>query len=158
VTMAPTRSDSPSWVAAILEWRWIWIAARTVLTAAYVYGGFVKLFDFNAAIAEQEHFGLHPGRLWAAIAIVVELGGSALVISGRLVWLGAGAIGILTAIATIVANDFWNAQGAGQVTVANTFLEHLGLIAGFVLVAIMSERAVADVSVIKEWPVSKGVR
>jgi hypothetical protein len=39
----------------------------------------------------------------------------------------------------------------------NTFLEHLGLIAGFVLVAIMSERAVADVSVSKGWPISKGV-
>ena len=35
--------------------------------------------------------------------------------------------------------------------VANTFLEHFGLIAGFVLVAIMSERAVERV------PVSKGV-
>jgi uncharacterized membrane protein YphA (DoxX/SURF4 family) len=150
--MAPLGSDSPSWVAAILGWRWTWIAARVVLTAAYVYGGFVKLFDFNAAIAEQEHFGLHPGWLWAAMSIIVELGASALVISGRLVWLGAGAIGALTAIAMLVANDFWNAQGAGRVMVANTFLEHLGLIAGFVLVAVMSERAVAGV------PVSKGVR
>ena len=142
---------NPSWVAAILEWRWTWIAARIVLTSAYVYGGFVKLLDFHAAIAEQEHFGLHPGWLWAAMTIVVELSGSALVISGRLVWLGAGALGVLTAIATFVANDFWHAQGAGYALVVNTFLEHLGLIAGFVLVAIMSERAVADI------PVTKGV-
>jgi uncharacterized membrane protein YphA (DoxX/SURF4 family) len=157
VTMATLGSDSPSWVAAILGWRSTWLAARIVLTAAYVYGGFVKLLDFHAAIAEQEHFGLHPGWFWAAIAVVVELGGSALVISGRLVWLGAGALGVLTAIATLVANDFWHAQGGGQVMLTNTFLEHLGLIAGFVLVAIMSERAVADVSVSKGWPVSKGV-
>jgi uncharacterized membrane protein YphA (DoxX/SURF4 family) len=148
--VASRGSDSPSWVAAILGLRWTWLTARIVLTSAYVYGGFVKLFDFHAAIAEQEHFGLHPGWLWAAMTIVVELGGSALIISGRLVWLGAGAIGVLTAIATVVANDFWNAQGVGRVMVTNTFLEHLGLIAGFVLVAIMSERAVADV------PVSKG--
>ena len=53
--------DGPAWIAAILRWRWIWLAARVVLTSAYVYGGFVKLFDFHAAIAEQEHFGLHPG-------------------------------------------------------------------------------------------------
>jgi uncharacterized membrane protein YphA (DoxX/SURF4 family) len=145
----PGASDSPSWVAAILGWRWTWLAARVVLTSAYVYGGVVKLIDFHAAIAEQEHFGLHPGWFWAALAIVIELGGSALVIFGRFVWLGAGAIGALTAIAMLVANDFWNAQGAGRVMVANTFLEHLGLIAGFVLVAIMSQRAVV--------PVSKGV-
>ena len=83
------------------------------------------------------------------MSIVVELGGSALVISGRLVWLGAGALGVLTAIATVVADDFWNARGSGQIMVTNTFLEHLGLIAGFVLVAILSQRGVANVSVSK---------
>jgi uncharacterized membrane protein YphA (DoxX/SURF4 family) len=71
--------------------------------------------------------------------------------SGRHVWLGAGAIGVLTAIATLVANDFWDTRGAEHDMAINTFLEHLGLIAGFVLVAIMSDRTVADV------PVGKGV-
>lgn len=147
LTMATVGFDKPSWVTTILGWRWTWVAARVVLTAPYVYGGFVRLSDFHAAIAEQERFGLHPGWLWAVMAVVVELGGSALVISGRLVWLGAGAIGSLTAIATLVANNFWDAQGPADVMVINTFLEHLGLIAGFVLVAIMSERTIAIVPV-----------
>lgn len=133
-------SDSPGWVSAILAWRWTWPAARTVLASAYLYGGLVKLSDFQAAIAEQEHFGLHPGWLWAVMAIIVELGGSALVISGRLVWLGAGAIGVLTAIATFIANNFWTMEGHERFMAINTFLEHLGLIAGFVLAALMSER------------------
>ena len=132
-------SDRPNWVGTILEWRWTWLAARTILTSAYLYGGLVKVTDFKAAIAEQEHFGLHPGWLWAAIAIIVELGGTVLVISGRLVWLGAGAIGALTAIATLVANNFWTMEGHERFMAANTFLEHLGLIAGFVLAAAMSE-------------------
>jgi uncharacterized membrane protein YphA (DoxX/SURF4 family) len=62
-------------------------------------GGATKLLDFSAAAQEQEHFGLTPGRLWAVLAIIVGLGGSALVISGRLVWLGAGGLGVLTFIA-----------------------------------------------------------
>jgi uncharacterized membrane protein YphA (DoxX/SURF4 family) len=128
----------PVWVAAVLDWRWTWIAARVALTGAYLFGGIVKLSDFHGAMAEQERFGLYPGWLWAAAAIVVELGGSALVISGRLVWLGAGAIGVLTAIATFVANDFWTQRGPGQVMAANSFLEHIGLIAGMVLMAIMA--------------------
>jgi len=134
---------TPAWVAAILEWRWTWFAARTVLTSAYVFGGLVKLSDFQAAAAEQEHFGLHPGWLWAVAAILVELGGSALVISGRLVWLGAGAIGVLTAIATVVANDFWNLDGHARFMAETGFFEHLGLIAGFVLAAAITERAAA---------------
>jgi uncharacterized membrane protein YphA (DoxX/SURF4 family) len=132
-------SRTPQWVATILTWPWIWVAARTVLSSAYIFGGLVKLSDFHAAIAEQEHFGLHPGWLWAGAAIIVELGGSTLVISGRLVWLGAGAIGVLTGIATLVANDFWNLDGQARLMAANTFFEHLGLIAGFVLTAIMAE-------------------
>jgi hypothetical protein len=33
-------------------------------------------------VREQEHFGLYPSWLWASLAILVELGGSALVVSG----------------------------------------------------------------------------
>jgi uncharacterized membrane protein YphA (DoxX/SURF4 family) len=49
-------------------------------------GGLTKLLDFSAAIAEQEHFGLHPGWLWAVLTILIELGGSILVLSGYAVW------------------------------------------------------------------------
>ncbi|MDB5394763.1 MAG: putative rane protein of unknown function [Rhodospirillales bacterium] len=143
MTMAAAAAR-PVWVGAILEWRWTWLAARAAITSAYLYGGLVKLSDFQAAVAEQEHFGLHPGWLWAALAIVVELGGSVLVISGRLVWLGAGAIGVLTAIATLVANDFWNTEGHARFMAINGCLEHLGLIAGFVLAAVLSEKAAAN--------------
>jgi uncharacterized membrane protein YphA (DoxX/SURF4 family) len=36
-------------------------AARLALASAYLLGGVVKLFDFAAAVAEQERFGLYPG-------------------------------------------------------------------------------------------------
>jgi uncharacterized membrane protein YphA (DoxX/SURF4 family) len=132
-------SETPPWVAEILEWRWVWLAARIGLTSAYLLGGVMKLLDFPAAIAEQEGFGLRPGWLWAGATILVELVGSALVISGRLVWLGAGALGVLTAIAALVANKFWTVQGHDRMMMANTFFEHLGLIAAFVLIAAFAQ-------------------
>ena len=131
----------PSWIGAILAWRGTGLLARIALTSAYLLGGIVKLADFPAAIAEQEHFGLYPGMVWAALAILVELGGSALVISGRLVWLGAGALGVLTAIASFLANNFWALQGPERVMAMNSFFEHIGLIAGFVLAALMAAPA-----------------
>jgi uncharacterized membrane protein YphA (DoxX/SURF4 family) len=63
---------------------------------------------------------------------------SAFNISGRFVWLGAGALGVLTMIATYVANDFWNMQGADGFAATNAFFEHIGLVAGFVLAAIIA--------------------
>ncbi len=129
------RADTPRWTAEILGWLWTWRLARLALVSAYLVGGVAKLADFGGAIAEQEHFGLHPGWLWASIAVVVELGGSLLIVSGFLVWFGAGALGVLTAVAMLVANDFWTMTGHDRFTALNAFFEHLGLIAGLVLVS-----------------------
>lgn len=100
----------------------------------------MKLGDFQGAVTEQEHFGLRPGWLWATVAIVVELGGSALVILDRWVWFGTGGLGVLTAVAMLTANDFWTMTGRDRFMALNSFFEHLGLIAGLVLVAILSLR------------------
>lgn len=133
-------ADEPRWTATILSSRLLWHATRLALVSAYLLGGLVKLFDFAGAVAEQERFGLDPGWLWATLAIVVELGGSLLVLSDRLVWLGAGALGVLTFVAMLTANAFWSAPSAGRWMQANAFFEHLGLIAGLVLVAMLSDQ------------------
>ena len=66
----------------------------------------------------------------------VEIGGSALVVAGRWVWLGAGGLGVLTAVAMLTANNFWALSGNDRFAALNAFFEHLGLIAGLVLVCV----------------------
>jgi uncharacterized membrane protein YphA (DoxX/SURF4 family) len=132
---------SPAWVSAILRWPLLWHAARMALVSAYILGGSTKLLDFAGAVAEQEHFGLHPGWLWAAAAIVIELGGSLLVVVNRFVWLGAGGLGVLTFVAMLTANAFWTMGGHEKFMATNAFFEHLGLIAGLVVVSIASDGA-----------------
>jgi uncharacterized membrane protein YphA (DoxX/SURF4 family) len=134
------KTDTPRWVAAILSWPWLLPISRAALVSAFLIGGIQKLVDFPAAVAEQAHFGLQPAWLWAAAAIVVELGGSALVIFGRWVWLGAGGLGVLTAVAMLTANDFWAKTGDDRFMAINAFFEHLGLIAGLVLISLLSLR------------------
>jgi uncharacterized membrane protein YphA (DoxX/SURF4 family) len=136
----PTRTDTPRWISAILSWPSLLPVVKIALVSAFLIGGITKLSDFPAAAAEQEHFGFRPGWLWAAAAIVVELGGPVLVILGRWVWLGAGGLGVLTAVAMLAANDFWARTGHDRFMAMNSFFEHLGLIAGLVLVSILSLR------------------
>ncbi|BCG02692.1 hypothetical protein PPGU19_072600 (plasmid) [Paraburkholderia sp. PGU19] len=131
--MSTHAQGNPHWIAALLDQPWLPPMARTALVSAYLIGGVTKLANFHAAVHEQAHFGLHPGWLWAALAIVVELGGSACVIFSRFVWLGAGALGALTAVAMFVANDFWNLTGDAHFFALNAFFEHLGLIAALVM-------------------------
>jgi uncharacterized membrane protein YphA (DoxX/SURF4 family) len=132
------KTDTPGWIGAILSWPWLLPVARIALTSAFLIGGVQKLFDFPGAVAEQAHFGLQPAWLWAVAAIIVELAGSLLVIFGRWVWLGAGGLGVLTLVAMLTANNFWTMTGHDRFIALNAFFEHLGLIAGFVLVSVMA--------------------
>jgi uncharacterized membrane protein YphA (DoxX/SURF4 family) len=134
------KTDTPRWITAILSLPWLLPISRAALVSAFLLGGIQKLIDFPAAVAEQAHFGLQPGWLWAAAAIVVELGGSAMVIFGRWVWLGAGGLGVLTAVAMLTANDFWTKAGHERFIAANDFFEHFGLITGLVLISVLSLR------------------
>ncbi|WP_050401777.1 DoxX family protein [Bradyrhizobium embrapense] len=133
-------AGTPRWIAAILCWPWLLPIARGALVSAFLIGGIEKLADFPAAVAEQAHFGLQPAWLWAVAAIVVELGGSVLVIANRLVWLGAGGLGVLTFVAMLTANAFWQLVGHERFVAVNAFFEHLGLIAGLVVVTICAEK------------------
>jgi uncharacterized membrane protein YphA (DoxX/SURF4 family) len=138
--MPATAALTPRWIGAILGWQPTWFLARLALSSAYLLGGVDKAIDFPGAVAEQAHFGLQPAWLWAIVTIVVELGGALLLISGRLVWLAAGALSVLTAVATLVANNFWTMRGHEQFVATNSFFEHLGLIGGLVLAAVVAGR------------------
>jgi uncharacterized membrane protein YphA (DoxX/SURF4 family) len=141
--MRPDRSSAtPAFVAQVLDFAPVGFAARLLLVSAYLVGAFVKLSDWQGAVAEQAHFGLTPPALWAALTIAVELVGPALILSGRLVWLGAGMLGVFTLLAAILANAFW-AMSAGpeRFAATNAFFEHMGLVGAFVLVAILAHRS-----------------
>ncbi|WP_130279726.1 DoxX family protein [Rhizobium sp. BK696] len=116
-------------------------AVRTVallsLCAAYIQGPLTKIFDFGGAIAEMEHFGLHPAPVFAVAVIAFELTASALVVSGTLRWVGALALAGFTVLATFIALRFWELPaGMERMMATNAFFEHLGLAGAFVLVTI----------------------
>ena len=134
-----TGRGNPAWIRAWLTQPWVAPLVRVALVSAWLIGGVNKLLDFDAAVAEQAHFGLHPPALWAALAIVVEIGGSLCVVLRRFTWLGAGGLGVLTLVAMLVANDFWNHTGAAHFMALNSFFEHLGLIAALVLATLLED-------------------
>jgi uncharacterized membrane protein YphA (DoxX/SURF4 family) len=133
---------APHFVDAILDWPPTWFLARLALVSANLLGGIVKLTDWPGAVAEQAHFGMNPPAAWAALTIAIELIGPLLILSGRLIWLGAGMVGVFTLLAAFTANAFW-AMPAGpeRFAATNAFFEHIGLVGGFVLAALVAEQA-----------------
>ncbi|WP_230482249.1 DoxX family protein [Sphingomonas sp. Leaf21] len=134
-------STTPHFVDVIVQSRLAWFVARLALCGAYLLGGIVKLTDWPGAVAEQAHFGMTPPAIWAALTIAVELVGPLLILTGRFVWLGAGMLGVFTALAALTANAFWTMPpGPGRFAATNGFFEHIGLIGGFVLIAMIAGR------------------
>ena len=112
--------------------RWF---ALLMLCAAYLQGGVVKLADFAGAQAEMAHFGLP--QWFAAGVIALELGASAMILTGVRRWMGAIALAGFTLLATLIALRFWQLPvGPERFMAANAFFEHIGLAGGFVLVAL----------------------
>jgi len=111
--------------------------ARLCLASAFIQSGISKLIDFQGAMDEMQHFGLpHPG-LFAAAVILTQLGGSALLLTRRYCWLGAGILAVFTVMATLMAHRFWQFDGADRIHQTTTFFEHLGLVGGFALAALL---------------------
>ncbi|MFZ5673134.1 MAG: DoxX family protein [Pseudomonadota bacterium] len=114
--------------------RWL---ALLLLCAAYIQGPVTKILDFDGAIAEMTHFGLAPAPAFAVLVIVFELTASALILIGRWRWLAAVGLAGFTLIATFIALRFWEMPaGQERMMATNSFFEHLGLIGGFLLVAL----------------------
>jgi uncharacterized membrane protein YphA (DoxX/SURF4 family) len=106
------------------------------LCAAYIQGPLTKIFDFEGAIAEMDHFGLHPATAFAVAVIAFELIASAMVVSGVMRWAASLALAAFTLVATVIALRFWEmAPGMDCVMATNAFVEHLGLAGAFVFVA-----------------------
>ncbi|ENZ79545.1 MULTISPECIES: DoxX family protein [Caulobacter] len=132
---------NPRFVDAILDWPATAPLARLALVGAYLLGAVVKITDFQGATAEQAHFGMTPPAFWAALTIAVEILGPLLILTRRWLWLGAGMLGVFTLLAAITANAFWSMPaGHDRFMATNAFFEHVGLIGGFVLVALLDRR------------------
>ncbi|WP_457585265.1 DoxX family protein [Ensifer canadensis] len=110
--------------------------AHLGLCAAYIQGPLTKIFDFDAAIGEMNHFGLQPAALFAVAVIVFELLASTMILAGVLRWLAALGLAAFTLAATFIALRFWElAPGQERFMTTNAFFEHLGLAGAFLLVA-----------------------
>lgn len=96
----------------------------------------------------MHHFGLQPAELLAVATIILELGASAMILSGWFRWLGALLLAVFTLAATFVANRFWDISQPDSAMVMNAFFEHLGLCGALLLIVLndISQRTAPNAS------------
>lgn len=110
--------------------------ARLALASPFLISGLVKLTDFGGSIAEVTGLGLQPAGLIATTVILTQLGGSALLLTRRYCWLGAGILAVFTIMATLLAHPFWMFEGPDRGRQTATFFEHAAIVGGLVVAAL----------------------
>jgi transmembrane protein len=134
------QKRTPHLIAGLLDNPVTLLIARIMVTAPFIAGGLTKLFDWQAGVAEMIHVGLHPPWVFNVAALATQLIGSALIILNHRVWLGAGALGVFSVWATLLAHRFWEFTGAERMMQMNSFFEHWTISAAFILVTVVGLR------------------
>ncbi|WJH39445.1 DoxX family protein [Aliirhizobium terrae] len=122
-------------IHALTSSNWFGLLARIVLTFGFWGSGLSKLIDFQGGVAEMAHFGLEPAVAFNIATIITQLGGSALIILNRWTWLGAGALGVFTALTIPLVHHFWTMEEPFRTMEFHVVMEHITLIGGLMVVA-----------------------
>lgn len=127
-------------VTTLTSTAWFGYVARILLTYMFWASGIAKLVDFQAGVGEMAHFGLNPPAAFAIATIIVQLGGSALIILNRWTWLGAGALGIFTLLTIPIAHNFWTMEEPFKTIEFYVVMEHISIVGALMVVAWKADR------------------
>ncbi|MFP5075693.1 DoxX family protein [Rhizobium sp. YIM 134829] len=124
-----------SLITSLITARWFGLVARIALTFMFWASGIAKLVDFDNAMAEMAHFGLFPAAPFALAVALTQLIGAALIITNRWTWLGAGMLGVFTALTIPIAHPFWTMDEPMRTLEFYVVMEHLTVIGALMVVA-----------------------
>ena len=124
-------------IDATLERQWLFAVARILVTFMYWYAGFGFLLNFSSLVGTVRGSGIEPATAVAAMTILVQLVGSALVIDGRLAWLGAGMLAVFTLATIPLDHHFWTMTGAAATQARLESEEHLSMVGGLIIISIL---------------------
>lgn len=135
--------QQPRMVGRLVRLPGIELAARVLLTFVFWTSGLAKLVDFNASAVLMEDFGLAPGWAVNALVLALQLGASLMIILDRGTWLAAGALASFTVLTVPIAHPFWTMSGEAAFRDLTVALEHVSVVGGLAMVAILSGRRAA---------------
>ncbi len=128
---------TPDWIAAILESDATWLFARILGTTVFWFTGLRFALNIELGKAVVVKYGMRPVVPVLALTMFVQFVGSGLVISGYLVWLGAGMLGVFTLLTLLTCHTWWKMDGANRIGHFNESLVHMTAMGGLLAIAIL---------------------
>ncbi len=119
------------------------LAARLLVAPLFIYSGVGKILAFEVTAGRLPGGAGGFGSVLAALAIVIELGGSLALILGVYTRCAAIAFIVFTIVATLMFHNFWASPPAQVTAQTINFLKNLGLIGLFAMIAAFGPGAYA---------------
>ena len=113
------------------------LIARLCLAAVFLYSGVDKLWHWRASIEGVRGDGLPWPAGCAGLTILTQLVGGLMVATGFAAWLGALLLTGFTVTATLLGHRFWLRRGDQFRHELTTSLEHLAIVGGLLLIAVL---------------------
>lgn len=113
------------------------LIGRILLGALFLVAGIRKIMFYSGSVAYFTKLGFPAPEVMGVLAILIEVGGSALLILGwqtrRISWL----LMLFVVIATAMAHRFWEFDAAQYANQMNHFLKNAAIVGGLLYVAVL---------------------
>jgi putative oxidoreductase len=111
------------------------LVGRVLIAAIFLNAGVRKLLGFAGTVGYFTKLGFPAPELFAVLAIVIEVGGSILLIIGWKTRWVAWLLALFVLIAALAAHRFWQFDAAQYANQMNHFMKNLAIIGGLLFVA-----------------------
>jgi putative oxidoreductase len=132
---AGTRTASPAGLDHAVR-----TAGRIMVGVLYLWAGIDKVQGWDGALREVVEGGLPAPALTLALTVLLQVAAGAAIIAGRLLRPACWALAGFTALATVLYHGFWHATGAARHAELITFMEHVCIVGGLLVVSTLAPR------------------
>jgi putative oxidoreductase len=113
------------------------LIGRVLLGVLFLVAGIRKIMFYSGSVAYFTKLGFPAPEVMAVLAILIEVGGGALLILGwqtrRVSWL----LVLFVVIATAMAHRFWEFDAPQYANQMNHFLKNAAIVGGLLYVAVL---------------------
>jgi putative oxidoreductase len=110
------------------------LLGRILLALIFITSGFGKITGFEGTVGYIASKGLPLPQLGAIIAIIVEVGGSILLVIGYKARWAALALAIFTLAAAIFFHNYWAVEAAEKMGQQINFWKNISMAGGMLMV------------------------
>ena len=108
---------------------------RILLASLFVIAGTLKIVGFSEVVGNMDRMGVPFATVAVLIAILVEVGGGLAISIGLHVRPVAVVVAVFTAIATLTAHRFWQADPVAMQNQLNHFMKNISIIGALLMLA-----------------------